>query len=55
MTWVGIANSGEMLFTTGDNGLVDYSGLTGDVAGVIDATVVTAIQGTAVSAVAPHN
>lgn len=53
MTWVGIANSGEMLFTTGDNGLIDYSGLTGDVTGVIDATVVTAIQGNAVEAAAP--
>lgn len=53
MTWIGVANSGEILFTTGDNGLVDYSGITGDVSGVIDATVVTALQGTPVDAVAP--
>jgi hypothetical protein len=53
MSWLGVANSGEVLFTTGDNGLVDYGGLAGDVTGVRDATVVGAIQGTAVSAVAP--
>jgi hypothetical protein len=53
MTWVGIANSGEMLHSTGDNGLIDYSQIAGDVQGVIDGTTVTAIQGTAVSATAP--
>ena len=53
MTWIGVANSGELLYTTGDNGLVDYSQITGDVQGVIDGTVVTALQGTAINAVAP--
>lgn len=53
MTWVGIANSGELFYSTGDNGLVDYSGLTGDVTGLVDTTVVAAIQGTAVDATVP--
>jgi len=53
MSWIGIASSGEILHATGDNGLVDYSQITGDVQGLIDATVVTALQGTALSAVAP--
>ncbi len=49
MTWVGIAASGEILHSTGDNGLIDYSGMSGDTTGTIDETVVVAIQGNAVA------
>jgi len=53
MSWVGIANSGEIFYTTGDNGLVTYGELRGDVSGVIDQTVVTALQGNALTITAP--
>lgn len=53
MTWVGIANSGEMLHSTGDNGLIDYSQLSGDIQGVIDAVEVIALRGVTIENTAP--
>lgn len=53
MTWVGVANTGEFFYSTGDNGLVEYGQLSGDVAGVINAVEVQAIRGVTVEDTAP--
>lgn len=53
MSWVGIANSGEIFYSTGDNGLVQYGELSGDVSGVLDATYVQALRGETIEPVAP--
>lgn len=45
MTWFGVANSGELLFSTPNSGLYDFSELTGDVQGTIDTTEVRGIAG----------
>lgn len=55
MTWVGIANSGEFFYSTGDNGLVDWAELAGDANGVIDAVEVVALRGTPVATGVPSS
>lgn len=53
MTWFGIANSGELLFSTPNSGLYDFAELTGDVQGTIDTTEVRGIAGYALPTGAP--
>ena len=55
MSWVGIANSGEIFFSTGDNSLVNYGELSGDVSGVIDAVEVQGLRGNPISPLAPSS
>lgn len=55
MSWVGIANSGELFYSTGDNGLVAYGELSGDVSGVLDAVSVQALRGEPISPLAPSS
>lgn len=45
MTWIGVANSGEILFATDDNALIDYGELRGDVSGILGAVQVQALRG----------
>jgi len=53
MTWIGVANSGEILFATADNALIDYGELRGDVSGTLRETVVVALQGNTLNIAAP--
>lgn len=55
MSWVGIANSGEIFYSTGGNDLVNYSELGGDVSGVIGAVSVQALRGETISPLAPSS
>jgi len=54
MSWVGISASGEFLYTTDDNELVNYGELTGDVTGGIFQTLVAGIAGYALPTGAPQ-
>jgi hypothetical protein len=53
MSWVGIANSGELFYSTGGNDLVAYGEIAGDVSGIIGATSVNALRGEPISPLAP--
>ncbi len=54
MSWQGVALSGEILHAMGDDNLVFFSQLLGDVEGGLTTNVVTALQGSAVSAASPE-
>jgi len=45
MTWIGVANSGEILYSTDDNALIDYGELRGDVSGTLHQTSIVALDG----------
>jgi hypothetical protein len=45
MSWVGISDSGNFLYTSNDNELVNYGALAGDVSGGIFETLVTGLNG----------
>jgi hypothetical protein len=47
MSWVGTSASGEFLYTSDDNELVNYGALAGDVSGGIFETLVTGLNGIA--------
>jgi len=54
MTWIGVASSGELLHAMGDENLVLYSELIGDVTGTVGVTVVSGIQESPVSPTPPR-
>jgi len=45
MSWIGIANSGEILFSTSENDLVSFGELRGDVSGILTNASVVGIAG----------
>jgi len=54
MTWIGVASSGEILHAMGDENLVFYSELIGDVTGTVGDTSVSGLQGYPISPTPPQ-
>jgi len=53
VSYIGIAQSGEILFTTDDEGVHDFGQIQGDVLGLIQSTVVSGIVGFPISSLVP--
>lgn len=54
MTWFGVANSGEILYSTNNEGLYDFSELYGDVEGTLRSSVVSSLRGLPIATGTPQ-